>query len=124
MRSISFISLAAMISIFLALIYIVINDAMTFSQVENKEPLQLVNWTGVPYYFGTAMFMFEGNAVALEIYHQMENKTKFTSSMTIAIAITVCSILTIAFFSYYCYGIKTEAVVLLNLEPNVLAFIV
>ena len=63
-----------MISIFLALTYIVLNDAWSFSHIENPEPLEIVNWGGLPYYFGTAMFMFEGNGVALEIYHQMENK--------------------------------------------------
>jgi hypothetical protein len=28
-------------------------------------------WTlaGLPFFFGTAMFMFEGNGVALEIHH-------------------------------------------------------
>lgn len=69
MRSISFISLAAMISIFMALFYIVIDDAYEFANKEKAESLSIVNLAGIPYYFGTAMFMFEGNAVALEIYH-------------------------------------------------------
>jgi hypothetical protein len=31
--------------------------------------LEWFNFRGVPYFFGTALFMFEGNAIALEMYH-------------------------------------------------------
>lgn len=70
------------------------------------------------------MFMFEGNGVALEIYHQMQNKRVFFTTITYALVTTALLILTIAFFSYYCYGEETKAVILLNLDPNAAAFIV
>ena len=69
MKSISFISFAAIISIFIALAYVIFSDAWEVTHASHEEPLNLVNWAGIPCYFGTAMFMFEGNGVALEIYH-------------------------------------------------------
>lgn len=69
MKSISFISLVAMLSIFIALIYLIINDSMKVAQQETIREHKLVDFGGIPYYFGTAMFMFEGNAIALEIFH-------------------------------------------------------
>jgi len=59
----------ALMSITCALFYIIYTD---FGQMINPsidKSLEWFNFRGVPYFFGTALFMFEGNAIALEIYH-------------------------------------------------------
>jgi len=67
MKHLSYISLPATISILIALVYVIINDA---SEIENStitEP-KTYNYfvlTAIPLFFGISNNMFEGNAVAL-----------------------------------------------------------
>ena len=69
MKSISYISMVAMVSIFVALGYILVDDMVEMAHPRFDKNLQWIDFSGLPYFFGTAMFMFEGNAVALEIYY-------------------------------------------------------
>jgi hypothetical protein len=57
-----------MVSILVALAYVLLNDIAEIHSPNYDKELKLFDWAGIPYFFGTAMFMFEGNAVALEIY--------------------------------------------------------
>jgi hypothetical protein len=51
------------------------------------------------------MFMYEGNAVSLEIYHQMEEgPRKFTKALGYALMVTSTSIILIGSLSYAAYG--------------------
>jgi len=105
MKNISYISLTAMFSIGLALIYIVCTDIQEINNPTFDKNLIWMNIEGIPYFFGIAMFMFEGNAVATEIHHQMEDApNKFTSALGLALTITATMILLIGSLSYSAYG--------------------
>lgn len=69
MKQISYISLVAVVSIFMALVYIIYDDIIyiRYESMGNQH-LKWFDVRGIPYFFGTAMFMLEGNAVVLEIY--------------------------------------------------------
>lgn len=69
MRHISYISLTAIVSIGIALIYILISDVDEINNPDYDKTLKWMDLSQIPYFFGIAMFMFEGNAVSLEIYH-------------------------------------------------------
>jgi hypothetical protein len=105
MKNVSYISIIAMISIAIALAYIVFSS---ISEIHNPEFDKTLNWMrfeGTPYFFGIAMFMFEGNAVSLEIYHQMEDGPRnFVKSLGYALIVTVAFILIIGSLSYSAYG--------------------
>lgn len=73
MKHVSYISITAMFSIGLALTYIIVSDIEEINYPTHDKTLNLVNFEGIPYFFGIAMFMFEGNAISIEIYHQMED---------------------------------------------------
>lgn len=70
MKQLSRLSLIALTSIILVLGYVLITDLQVISDPQTDLSLSLLSISGVPYFFGTALFMFEGNAIALEIYHQ------------------------------------------------------
>jgi len=105
MKNISYISLTAMISIGIALCYIVSTDIQEINNPTFDKNLIWMNIEGIPYFFGIAMFMFEGNAVAIEINHQMEDApNKFTQALGSALSITASMILLIGALSYSAYG--------------------
>ena len=71
MRHISYISLIAVGCISLSLFYILVNDCyLIASSPQTQYTKKLIWWdiSGMPFFFGLASFMFEGNALALEIY--------------------------------------------------------
>ena len=109
MRQLSYISVMALASIITALFYVLGTDLQMIDAAylsnSNQLTLNFVNLTGVPYFFGIALFMFEGNALALEIYHQTEDAPKrFYSAFQYAIMITVVLIVTVGSLSYAAYG--------------------
>ena len=64
MKSISYISMIAMVSIVYAMIHIIITDLLEiWSPTQADRTLYLFNLAGLPYFYGIASFMFEGNAV-------------------------------------------------------------
>jgi hypothetical protein len=64
-----------------------------------------VNWSGIPYFFGIASFMFEGNALALEIYQQMDEAPKlFTLALGRALFFGTTLIVLLGSLSYAAYG--------------------
>ena len=69
MKSISYISMIAMVSIVYAMVHIIITDVIEiWSPSPLDKTLYLFNFSGLPYFYGIASFMFEGNAVQLDIY--------------------------------------------------------
>jgi hypothetical protein len=57
-----------MASIIAALIYILVTDVQEITQPSYDKTYTWIRLSGFPYFFGIASFMFEGNALALEIY--------------------------------------------------------
>ena len=68
MKQLSFLSLTALASIVCALAYIMATDVAEIVEPTMVTELSFSNVLGIPYFFGIALFMFEGNALALEIY--------------------------------------------------------
>ncbi|CDW79488.1 brix domain-containing protein 1 [Stylonychia lemnae] len=125
MKNISYISITAIFSIGTALIYIVYTDIQEINSPTFDKNLIWLNIEGIPYFFGIAMFMFEGNAVAIEIHHQMEDaQNKFVHSLGLALGITASLILLIGCLSYSAYGQFTNGIILLNLKPSLMTYLV
>jgi hypothetical protein len=53
----------AMVSIIYAVIHIIVTDIGEILNPTLDKKLYLVNLAGIPYFYGIASFMFEGNAV-------------------------------------------------------------
>jgi hypothetical protein len=63
MKSISYISMIAMISIIYAMLHILVTDFFEIMYPTRDRTLLFSNMAGIPYFYGIASFMFEGNAV-------------------------------------------------------------
>ena len=125
MKQISYISLLAIVSILAALTYILVTDVIEIVQPTFDKTYALVNFEGFPAYFGISMFMFEGNALALEIYQQMENgPVNFRSALGIGLQVTIIVIIVVSSFSYAAYAQYTRSIILLNLKPSPITYLV
>lgn len=126
MKSISYISVFSMLSIIVALLYVIGNDIyeIRHPSIDDKER-KFFDLSGVPLFFGTALFMFEGNGVAIEIYYQMEEGSKkFRHALGAALTATVTLILTIGVLSYLAYAQYTQPIIIMNLTGKQSAHIV
>jgi hypothetical protein len=64
MKSISYISMIAMVSIVYAMFHIIVTDVIEiWSPTRSDKVMYMINLAGLPYFYGIASFMFEGNAV-------------------------------------------------------------
>ena len=68
-----------------------------------EKDLTEFNLAGFPYFFGMALFVLEGNAVSIDIYHQ-STKPTFNSSIFGALVIVSCLVNALAFICYAAYG--------------------
>jgi amino acid permease len=125
MESVSKISLVAMISIVTAILYIIMSDIDEILNPSLDKTLTFWDFSGFPYFYGIASFMFEGNAVQLEIYGQMTDPIKnFTKALGNALLFSTGLIILLGAFSYAAYGQYTYGVILLNLEPSIVTYTV
>jgi F0F1-type ATP synthase membrane subunit a len=64
-----------------------------------------MNLEGLPYFFGISLFIFEGNALALEINHQTDSPDEvFMPALQFAISITCGLVVVLGSLSYAAYG--------------------
>ncbi len=125
MQSISYISIIAMISIIYALLHVIVTDIFEIFEPSKDRTLVISNISGFPYFYGIASFMFEGNAVQLDIYSQMEYSSKlFTNSLGQALLFSTGLIVMLGSLSYAAYGQYTESVILMNLKPSTMTYVV
>ncbi|TNV78508.1 hypothetical protein FGO68_gene14267 [Halteria grandinella] len=125
MKAVSYISLVAIISIVTAIAYILFSDIDEIVNPTLNLSHKLCDLSGIPYFYGIASFMFEGNAVQLEIYSQMEKpQALFTNALGNALLFASWLIVLLGSLSYASYGQFTYGVILLNLDPHISTYIV
>ncbi len=84
-----------------------------------------MNLEGLPYFFGISLFMFEGNALALEINHQTDTPEEiFMPALQFAISLTCGLVVFLGCLSYAAYGQYTQSIILLNLKRVTLTSVV
>jgi amino acid permease len=97
MQQLSYLSVFSLASILTALIYLFYTDV----SVETNSVTTLSDLSGVPYFFGLALFMFEGNALALEIYQQTEEPQRtFKPAIKYALILTSGLVVALGAASY------------------------
>jgi solute carrier family 36 (proton-coupled amino acid transporter) len=115
----------AMLSIIYAMIHILVTDIGEIITPTKEKTLMFSNLAGLPYFYGIASFMFEGNAVQLDIYSQMEYSEKnFTASLGNALLFATGLIVLLGSLSYSAFGQYTESLILMNLKPTTLTYVV
>lgn len=121
MKNLALVSLVAMFSMFGALGYVYVNN---FGIIMTRSEESLPTYTsfdpiGLPMFFGVAMFMYEGNAVALEIYNQMEDRQKsYPKALAGSLGFATFMIILTGGLCYSAYGNEVKDIVLLSLPRN------
>lgn len=80
MKHVSYVSGLAIASILTALGFIISANVHVIELLgrEGVEKMKMWDASYLPFFLGTAAFMFEGNAVMLEVHHESEDpKTNF-----------------------------------------------
>ena len=114
-----------MLSITLALGYLLISDAVELANPTFDKTYTYGKFSDIPYFFGISLFLFEGNALSLEIEYQMHDGNKnFMRALGPALLITITMVVTVGALSYAAFAQYTSDLILLNLSPGVLTYIV
>lgn len=127
MKHVSYVSGVAIASILTALGFIISANVHVIEHLGRQGLSHMKMWDAsyLPFFLGTAAFMFEGNAVMLEVHHESEDpKVNFGPTLRKAMTFTVSLICLIGILSYGAYEDKTQQIVLMNLDPGVLSWTV
>lgn len=85
---------------------------------EVGENLNYFTPSALPYFFGVAVFDFEGNNIVLNLHAAMAEPDKVNWALNRVITIYVVMIATFCAISYYCYGDTLDDMVTLNLPHD------
>lgn len=124
MKTLSFISMFAMSVLTVGLCLVMFGAADNITTPKYDKTIQVWNPWGIFYFFGTAIFAFEGNAVILEVHHQCDDKPKFKLQLVVATTLVLIFYLALGMFCYVAFGQFTKPFILLNMAPNGLNYIV
>jgi len=78
----------------------------------------------LPFLFGVCMYCFEGFGLILPIEASMQDRSKFTSTLTAGVVSITLLFLTFALMGYAAYGNHTEDIITLNLPNGAAAIVV
>lgn len=74
--------------------------------------------TALPYFFGVAVFDFEGNNVVLNLHASMSEPKKIYWVLNRVIFLYVTMVASFSAIAYYCYGNALDDMVTLNLPSD------
>ena len=77
METLSYVSMFAMAALITGLLLVLFAATENLTDPIYDKTVNLWDPAGVVFFFGTAVFAFEGNAVILEVHHQAEDKKSF-----------------------------------------------
>jgi amino acid permease len=68
---------------------------------ELHEDLTYFNWSGLPLFFGVAVFEFEGNNVIINLHDNMKNPEHFTKVLVSVLSFYVMLVVSFSSLVYY-----------------------
>ncbi|KAJ1906033.1 hypothetical protein LPJ81_001584 [Coemansia sp. IMI 209127] len=116
-KGLSGVALLADVFIVAGLIYVLWADV---SKISNLGMGYVRNFNPEDYslFLGTAAYTFEGYALILPIVDSMRNPEKFSSVLSLVMAICAAVAMALGGLSYAAFGDKTEAIILLNMPSG------
>jgi len=83
--------------------------------------IEYVNWSGLPFLFGTACFALEGAGLILPVKAGMKEPSKFSSLLNSAITLVCACYIVFASLGYLFFGNQINSEITKNLDPGALA---
>ena len=68
---------------------------------ELSEGVTLFNASAIPFFFGVAVFDFEGNGIVINLHASMKEPEKFNQVLNITLTIYVCMLCAFSSLAYY-----------------------
>ena len=103
-RHLAYPALLANITIFFALGIILYQDDVEIEEHHGNRVIVLFNLFGLPYFFGIAVFDFEGNGIVLNLRGSMKKPEYFLCLLRTVMIIVVVFLTTFCALSYEAYG--------------------
>jgi len=89
-----------------------------FSHIVWEHHYPALNVSGVPTFFGIAVFGFEGINLALPIHASMKNPKRYGRVLDIALVVVGTMYIAFGSLGYICFGEKTQSIITLNLPGS------
>lgn len=80
--------------------------------------INLFQPTALPYFFGVAVFDFEGNNVVINLHASMSDPKKIYWVLNRVVYFYITMVATFSAIAYYCYGDALDDMVTLNLPSD------
>jgi proton-coupled amino acid transporter len=100
-KYIAYVSLIANMTIITSLIVILTYDEKTIKEQPSlHSDLNILTPSNIPFFFGVAVFNFEGNGVVLNIHASMKEPKKFSRVLVVSMSVIIVLVITFASVSY------------------------
>jgi proton-coupled amino acid transporter len=100
LKRLSYLSMFGLVILVVNLIIIFAVSLNDIRQSKGEGDIVYVNFTGLPLFFGVAVFMFEGDTTALNIEDSMEKPKSFTKMTAVGILFITLMYLLIGIVPY------------------------
>lgn len=121
-KTYTYLSYFSMLGILLALIAMIgiLSECFYFigTGQDSTTEYKLIDISGMLGHIGVAMFVFEGNAVIMNVRSETKNKQKYPTILIVAIITTLSLFMIFAEVCYYTFKAESEDILTKNLPIN------
>jgi len=124
LRDIKYLAPTSIFANFSLLFAVVVILWYGFTKFYTHEHYPAIDFSGLPTFFGIAVFGFEGINLALPIQASMKNPERYPRVLDMSMVVVGVAYIAFGSLGYVCYGAGIESVITLNLPTSTVTYIV